>query len=116
MNFWLVCFLSSIMLVSIADQAFASRHCAPLGMVRDMLMQKFAEAQSHVGSSLQRDAPGSNNYYVLFTNANTRSFSFGVVYGRGNIAGYREGWTCILASGYNWSYRPNKIIIPGVDG
>lgn len=116
MNFWILCFFSSVMLLNIAGVAFASVHCRPLGEVREKLMRKYSEAQSHVGSARPLDMPGPNNFYVLFTNVATRSFSLALVYGDKNIAGYRSGWTCIIASGYNWSYRPNEIIIPGIDG
>ncbi len=116
MNSLMTLFAAVFMLATLTGQALAMRHCGPLENIREVLLRQYGEQQSHVGGSSPLDVNIPRNFYVLFTNKVTGSFTFVVVYGLGNREGYRVGWTCIRFTGYDWSYQPNEPIIPGVDG
>ena len=114
-NLLTVCF-AALFLFGLTGSALGAGHCANLKIIKDQLLKRYGEQQSHVGSRRPMTAPGPNDYYVLFTNKETGDFSLVLVYGRGSRQGFREGWACVILSGYDWSYQPNEPIIPGVDG
>ncbi len=80
--------------------------CADYFKVKKQLLERYDEVPTHLGNARLGDDEGRGDNFVMFTNKTTGNFSFAIVYGKNNRAGFRRGWTCLLASGYNWQYNP----------